>query len=114
NQDSARGRISDWLCGLLCGLAFVMRYAALLLVIYAVIIIVCQSSRRPSMMAVRIAGFAAGVLPFIIPQLYLIHFSPTAEAIPDIFTVKGGMKAIVSRAAQGIRFLPSANVAVAW
>jgi hypothetical protein len=114
NQNTARARWLDWLAGLVCGLSFLMRYAAIFLVIYATVMILCQSSAQPKTLASRIGVFAAGLLPFLIPQIYLSHFSSNAEAIPDIVTLQGGASAIFRRLAQGLPFLTAANIAVAW
>ena len=113
NQDTFRSCGVDWLVGVLSGLAFVMRYAAIFLVIYAAIVIVCQSIARLRIMATRIVAFGAGVLPLMVAQIYFAHL-PNAESISDIFTVEGGVNAIIARIWHGIPFLPSANIAVAW
>ena len=103
----------DWLAGLLCGLSFFMRYAAILLVGYAIIVILLQSASRPKELASRLTAFAIGMLPLVILQLYLSH-TPNAEAIPDIITFQGGLRPFVRRLQEGLPFIPSANVAVAW
>jgi hypothetical protein len=108
------GRWFDWLAGLLCGLSFVMRYAGLFLVIYATGVILCQSATRPRMLAARFSAFAAGLLPFLIPQIYLSHFTSNAEAIPDIITFQGGAQGVLSRLKEGLPFLTSANIALVW
>lgn len=114
NQNTGRGRWLDWLAGFLCGLSFLMRYAAVFLAIYAIVVILCQSATRPNSMATRIGVFAAGLLPFMIPQIYLSHFGSNAESIPDIITFQGGADVIVTRLRQAVPFLPSANIAAAW
>jgi len=104
----------DWLAGLLCGLAFVMRYAAIFLAIYAVLVIVLQSGSNLKKVLSRIGAFALGLLPFVVPQTYFSLFSSAPEPIPDIVTLQGGARAALERLAQGWPFLASANVAVAW
>ena len=114
SQNTVRARSLDWLAGLLCSLCFLMRYAGIFLAIYATVMILCQSSAHPKTLAWRIGAFAAGLLPFLIPQIYLSHFTSNAEAIPDIVTLQGGAPAIFRRLAEGLPFLTSANIAVAW
>jgi len=114
NENTVGGRWFDWLAGLLCGVSFVMRYAALFLVIYATAIILCQSIAQPKTLASRVGAFAAGLLPFLIPQILLSHFTSNAEAIPDIVTLQGGAEAMFRRLGHGLPFLTSANIAVAW
>ena len=113
-RDDSGGRWLDWLAGLLCGLSFLMRYAAIFLAIYVTLVILGQSARRLRLMAGRIGAFAGGLLPVIIPQIYLTHFTSNPEAIPDIFTVQGGVHAFIKRLGEGFPFLTSANIAAVW
>ncbi len=113
-DDTLGWRWFDFGAGLLCGLTFLMRYAALFLVVYVAVVIVWQSIRRPKSMAWRVGSFAIGLLPFFVPQIYLSLFAPNREAIPDIFTLQRGLQSAANRIAQGIPHLPSANVALAW
>jgi hypothetical protein len=109
-----RGRWFDWLTGLLCGVSFLFRYAALFLAIYTTAVIICQSIGRTRTLAGRLAAFGAGLLPFLLAQIYFSHFISNAEAIPDIVTFQGGAGAALRRLGEGLPFLPSANIAVMW
>jgi hypothetical protein len=114
DQSTLGKRWFDWLAGLVCGLCFLVRYAAIFLVIYAAGVIFVQSLSRPKTMARRLGVFTAGLFPCVIPQIYLTFFSPNREAIPDIITWQGGTGAMLERLMQGFPFLTSANVVVAW
>ena len=110
----SRGRSRDACAGSLCGFTFVMRYAAVFLAIYAIAVIVCQSRRQGALLGRRLGAFGAGLLPFLLPQIYLTFFSHSSEPIPDIVTFQGGVTTILQRLGHGLPFSTSANVGAAW
>ena len=112
-RENARGRWLDFIAGWLCGLSFLMRYAALFLVIYAAAIVLCQSGGHPKRLLSRLGAFAAGSLPFLITQFYF-NQSPNAEPIPDLFTLDGGIHSILNRLGKGFPYLTSANISAVW
>jgi hypothetical protein len=114
DENASRARWFDWLAGLLCGLAILMRHAAIFLAIYAAFLILFQSGGRLKILARRWAAFAAGLFPLILPQIYINAFMSNGESIPDIFTLQGGVPAMLQRLSEGFWFFTSANLALAW
>ena len=104
----------DVAAGFLCGLAFLMRYAAVFLVAYTGCVIVWQCGRRISAMARRLAAFGAGVLPFVAFQGAVNYFVSTRVATPGGVSLDTTAGAAVQRLTEGIQLLHFANYAWAF
>jgi hypothetical protein len=64
---------ADWFTGLLCGLAFLMRYASVFLVAFAAGVVLWQSWRTPRVVAQRAASFSLGFIPALALQMFVIR-----------------------------------------
>jgi hypothetical protein len=97
----------DWLAGALCGIAVLMRYLSLFLVVYVALLILWQSRRGPVLLR-RWMAFGVGVLPAVMLQAYINYVLSTSEATPGgVFA--GEQQSVFSRLWLGVRFLHTTN-----
>ncbi len=98
----------DWLAGALCGLAVLMRYASLFLVVYVVCLILWQSWLQKRVLIRRWAVFGIGLLPALMLQAYVNYVLSNSVVTPGgLFA--GQEQGALSRLWVGVRFLPTAN-----
>jgi hypothetical protein len=98
----------DWLAGMLCAFAFLMRYASVFLVAYVVCVILWQTRLRVRELFYRWTAFGVGLLPAFMLQGYLNYFRPHDSPI-----IPGGLftahTSVLSRLQTGIASLRNAN-----
>ena len=80
----------DVLAGGLCGLAMLMRYASLFLVVYAAGIMIWQSQARIPTLTRRWSAFGAGALPALALQGYVNYVLSNAPVVPGGLFVAPG------------------------
>ena len=98
----------DWLAGALCGLAVLMRYASLFLVVYVACLILWQSRLQGRTVVRRSLFFGTGLLPALLLQAYVNYVLANAEVTPGgLFT--GQPQSALARLWLGVRFLYTAN-----
>jgi hypothetical protein len=98
----------DWLAGALCGVAVLMRYASLFLVVYAACLILWQSRLQGRILMRRWTVFGIGLLPALLLQAYVNYVLSNAVATPGGL-LSGNEESVLSRLWVGVRFLHTAN-----
>ena len=83
----------DWFIGLLCGLAFLFRYASVFLAAFAAGVVLWQSWRAPRVVAQRAAGFSVGFIPALALQAFASRgaSSDTSFGGVSLDTAAGGL-----------------------
>ena len=99
----------DALAGALCGLALLMRYASLFLVVFAGCVTLWQSRLRIPVLARRWIAVGAGFLPFFAVQVYVNYFLSEAAPIPGGLSLAGQQVAIARRLWDGVLLLYTAT-----
>ncbi len=112
DDHSRHGRALDFAAGLLCGLAFFMRYASAFLAAYAGVVILWQSGSRLAVLVRRLIFFGLGLLPLLAVQIWIIAVAAGSAATPGgLNTVKGPPW---HRLLSGVSLLHNANIAWAF
>jgi hypothetical protein len=75
---------ADWSTGLLCGLAFLFRYASAFLVPFAAGVVLWQSWRSPRVLARRAASFSLGLIPALAVQMFVSRHASSASSFGGI------------------------------
>jgi 4-amino-4-deoxy-L-arabinose transferase-like glycosyltransferase len=82
DETARHARRFDYLAGVLCGLAMLMRYGSVFLIPYTAALMLWQSRRRPQVLRRRWVSFALGVLPLLSIQLGISYVFSNASATP--------------------------------
>ena len=99
---------ADWFTGLLCGLAFLMRYASVFLVAFAGGVVLWQSWRAPRVVAQRAASFCLGFIPALALQMFFIREASSNASFGGV-SLNSAVVGPWERALNGLASLDVAN-----
>lgn len=95
--------------GFACGACFLARYASVVLVVYAALVIVLQSGRRYADLFRHGFVFACALAPALALQLYIDIWGADARATPGGVDPSRNAAMILSGLKTGVQLLPTAN-----
>ena len=104
----------DGLTGTLCGFALLMRYASLVLAVYAACVILWQSRLRLSILTRRWGAFGLGFLPPLTFQAYVNYYLSNVPATPGGLSLNVMPVAVHQRLWDGALLLHTANYSWAF
>jgi hypothetical protein len=99
---------TDWFIGLLCGLAFLFRYASAFLAMFAAGVVLWQSWRSPRVVAQRAASFSLGFVPAVALQMFVGRHASSDSSFGGVSLASAGVDAW-ERALHGLASLDVAN-----
>jgi hypothetical protein len=108
-ESRSQTTLLDGLTGALCGVAFLIRYAALFLAVYAIINIVRQCRLRVWPMLRRLSAFGLGFAPLFSLQLFVIQFVANSTVTPGGLSFHVTPGKAMGRLWDGIQLLHTAD-----
>ena len=111
---SSGGWWFDWAAGVGCGLAFLFRYAGAFLLVYAALVILCQTRFAWKPLFRRGAILASGALPLIAVQIYINKFVAGPAQNAAAVDIGHGLTPYLKTFAASFWMLPAANFSYAW
>ena len=103
------------LTGFVCGLCVLMRYASVVLVGYAGLVIFLQAAFRLGPLTKRWLVFVVALAPPLLLQCYFIFFASEVHATPGGIDTARGAAAMLHGFINGATLLPTANYSlVSW
>jgi hypothetical protein len=99
---------ADWSIGMLCGLAFLFRYASVFLAAFAGGVVLWQSWRSPRVVAQRAASFGLGFVPAVALQMLIGRHASSDTSFGGVSLDSSGVDPW-GRALHGLASLDVAN-----